>query len=348
MISSSFKFRSIISSTVAISVLAISGSVFAENVTGAGASFPAPIFSKWADSYKKATGNKVNYQSVGSSAGIRQIKAKTVDFGSSDKPLKDNDLAEAGLVEFPSVIGGVVPVINIKGINSMVLDGETLAAIFQGKITKWNDEKIAKLNPGLKLPDSAIAVVRRSDGSGTTFLFTNYLSKVSSEWKDKIGSGSTVNWPVGLGGKGNEGVAAFVRRVADSIGYVEFAYAKISKLDFVKLINRDGEVSSPSVESFKAAAAGAEWDKTFYQVLTHQKGAKSWPITGANFFLMHKVQDNPKAALGAMTFFKWAYENGGEEALELDYVPLPESVVNKIYDLWKSQIKDKNGKVIFN
>lgn len=348
MISSSFKFRSIISSTVAISVLAISGSVFAENVTGAGASFPAPIFSKWADSYKKATGNKVNYQSVGSSAGIRQIKAKTVDFGSSDKPLKDNDLAEAGLVEFPSVIGGVVPVINIKGINSMVLDGETLAAIFQGKITKWNDEKIAKLNPSLKLPDSAIAVVRRSDGSGTTFLFTNYLSKVSSEWKDKIGSGSTVNWPVGLGGKGNEGVAAFVRRVADSIGYVEYAYAKISKLDFVKLINRDGEVSSPSVESFKAAAAGAEWDKTFYQVLTHQKGAKSWPITGANFFLMHKVQDNPKAALGAMTFFKWAYENGGEEALELDYVPLPESVVNKIYDLWKSQIKDKNGKVIFN
>jgi len=347
MISSSFKFRSIISSTVAISVLAISGSVFAENVTGAGASFPAPIFSKWADSYKKATGNKVNYQSVGSSAGIRQIKAKTVDFGSSDKPLKDKDLAEAGLVEFPSVIGGVVPVINIKGINSMVLDGETLAAIFQGKITKWNDEKIAKLNPGLKLPDSAIAVVRRSDGSGTTFLFTNYLSKVSSEWKDKIGSGSTVNWPVGLGGKGNEGVAAFVRRVADSIGYVEFAYAKISKLDFVKLINRDGEVSSPSVESFKAAAAGAEWDKTFYQVLTNQKGAKSWPITGANFFLMHKVQDNPKAALGAMTFFKWAYENGGEEALELDYVPLPESVVNKIYDLWKSQIKDKNGKVIF-
>ena len=320
----------------------------AQDVTGAGASFPAPIYAKWADAYHKANGARINYQSVGSGAGIRQIKAKTVDFGASDAPLKDDELAKDGLVQFPTVIGGVVPVVNIKGVaaGQLKLTGAVLGDIYLGKISKWNDAAIAALNPGVALPDATIAPVRRADGSGTSFLFTNYLSKVNAEWKSKVGEGTAVNWPTGTGGKGNEGVSAFVMRLPNSIGYVEYAYAKQNKMAFVQLKNAAGAYVSPSDDAFKAAAAGAEWNKSFYQVLTEQAGKDSWPITGATFILMHKVQDKPAAAAASLKFFDWAYTQGDKMADDLDYVPLPASVKDLIRKQWADQIKDAAGKSI--
>ena len=319
----------------------------AQDVTGAGASFPAPLYSKWAAEYHKATGQKVNYQSVGSGAGIKQIDAKTVDFGASDMPLKDEDLAQKNQLQFPTVIGGVVPVVNIAGIapGQLKLTGEVVADIFLGKIIKWTDAAITALNPGVKLPDASIAPVRRSDGSGTTFLFTNYLSKVSPDWKAKVGDGTAVNWPTGAGGKGNEGVAAFVNRLPNSIGYVEYAYVKQNKMNFVLLKNASGVFVAPDDSAFKAAAAGADWSKSFYQILTQQNGKDAWPITGATFILMHKVQDKPANAGAALKFFDWAYKNGDKTADDLDYVPMPTSVKDVIRKTWLN-IKDGSGKAI--
>jgi phosphate transport system substrate-binding protein len=307
----------------------------AQNVTGAGASFPAPLYAKWASDYAKATAIQVNYQSVGSGAGLKQIDAKTVDFGASDMPLKDEQLAEKGLVQFPTVMGGVVPVVNIKGIQpgQLKLTGAVLADIYLGKITKWNDPAIVALNKGLKLEDELIAVVRRADGSGTSFLFTNYLSKVSTEWKDKVGEGTAVNWPTGAGGKGNEGVAAFVSRLPSSIGYVEYAYVKQNKMTYAMLQNAAGQFVEPDFDTFKAAAAGAQWDKSFYQVLTNQAGAKSWPITGATFILMHAKQDKPAQGESVKKFFEWTYKNGDATAEGLDYVPMPASVKAQVTKL---------------
>jgi len=318
-----------------------------QEATGAGASFPAPLYSKWAADYHKATGVKINYQSVGSGAGLRQIEAKTVDFGASDAPLKDEDLAKKGLVQFPTVIGGVVPVVNIKGIapGQLKLSGAVLGDIYLGKVTQWNDAAIAALNPGVALPDAAIAPVRRADGSGTSFIFTNYLSKVNAEWKAKVGEGTAVNWPIGAGGKGNEGVAAFVGRLPNSIGYVEYAYVKQNKMNYVQLQNADGAFVTPDDDSFKAAAAGADWSKSFYQILTNQPGKAAWPLTGATFILMHKAQDKPQQAAATLKFFEWAYKSGDKTAADLDYVPMPESVKNVIYKSW-GQIKDTSGKAV--
>ena len=319
----------------------------AQDITGAGASFPAPLYSKWAADYAKATGSKVNYQSVGSGAGMKQIEAKTVDFGASDEPLTDADLKAKGLVQFPTVVGGVVPVLNVKGVapGALVLDGKTLGDIYLGKITKWNDPALKALNPSLALPDAAIAVVRRADGSGTSFNFTNYLSKVNPEWKAKVGEGKAVNWPVGTGGKGNEGVAAFVSRLPNSIGYVEYAYVKQNKMNYAKLQNAAGNFVSPDDDNFKAAAAGAEWDKSFYQILTNQPGKDAWPITSATFILMNKTQDKPAQATTALKFFDWAYKNGDKTAGDLDYVPMPDKVKQIIYKSW-DDIKDASGKTV--
>ncbi|WCM86329.1 phosphate ABC transporter substrate-binding protein PstS [Acidovorax sp. NCPPB 3576] len=318
-----------------------------QEATGAGASFPAPLYSKWASDYNKATGVKINYQSVGSGAGLRQIEAKTVDFGASDAPLKDDELAKKGLLQFPTVIGGVVPVVNIKGISpgQIKLSGQVLGDIYLGKITNWSDAAIKALNPGLSLPDAAIAPVRRADGSGTSFIFTNYLSKVNAEWKSKVGEGTAVNWPTGAGGKGNEGVAAFVGRLPNSIGYVEYAYVKQNKLNYVQLQNADGAFVSPEDSAFKAAAAGADWAKSFYQILTNQPGKDAWPITGATFILMNKVQDKPIQATTSLKFFEWAYKSGDKTAADLDYVPMPEAVKNVIIKSW-GDIKDTSGKAV--
>ena len=326
----------------------LSTAVQAQDVTGAGASFPAPVYAKWADAYNKATGARINYQSVGSGAGIKQITAKTVDFGASDAPLTDEQLAKDGMIQFPTVIGGVVPVVNIKGIapGQMKLTGAVLGDIYLGKITKWNDPAIAALNPGVPLPDSAIAVVRRADGSGTSFLFTNYLSKVNAEWKAKVGEGTAVNWPTGAGGKGNEGVSAFVQRLPGAIGYVEYAYAKQNKMSYVLMQNKDGQFVKPDDDTFKAAAAGADWAKSFYQVLTDQPGKESWPITGATFILMHKAQEKPANALNTLKFFDWAYKQGDKLAEELDYVPLPAKVKDLVRKQWADNLKDASGKTI--
>ena len=330
-----------------LSVAAISPAMAQQEATGAGASFPAPLYAKWAADYHKATGVKINYQSVGSGAGLRQIEAKTVDFGASDAPLKDEDLAKKGLVQFPTVIGGVVTVVNIPGINpgQLKLSGKVLGDIYLGKVTQWNDPAIAALNPGVKLPEAAIAPVRRADGSGTSFIFTNYLSKVNPEWKEKVGEGTAVNWPIGAGGKGNEGVAAFVGRLANSIGYVEYAYVKQNKLNYVQLQNAEGAFVSPDDDAFKAAAAGADWSKSFYQILTNQPGKASWPITGATFILMHKSQDKPQQASATLKFFDWAYQTGDKTAADLDYVPMPDSVKSVIVKSW-GEIKDAAGKPI--
>jgi phosphate transport system substrate-binding protein len=328
---------------------ALAVSAQAAEVTGAGASFPAPIYSKWADGYNKATGNKINYQSIGSGGGIKQITAKTVDFGASDMPLKPEQLEKDGLMQFPTVIGGVVPVVNVVGIKpgDMRLTGGVLADIYLGKITKWNDKAIAELNPGLNLPAQDIAIVRRADGSGTTFIFTNYLSKVSEEWKAKVGEGTAVQWPAGLGGKGNEGVSAFLQRVPASIGYVEYAYAKQNKLAHVLLKNAAGNFVAPDDLTFKAAAAGADWAKSaFYEILTNQNGKDAWPISGATFILMHKTQANPAQAAEALKFFEWSYKNGAKMAEELDYVPLPDSLVKLIHASW-GNIKDASGKGVW-
>ncbi|MBX3667987.1 MAG: phosphate ABC transporter substrate-binding protein PstS [Rhodocyclaceae bacterium] len=322
--------------------------VRAAELTGAGASFPAPVYAKWADAYHKATGNRVNYQSIGSGGGIKQIIAKTVDFGASDMPLKPADLDKDGLMQFPTVIGGVVPVVNLPGIKpgELKLTGALLADIYLGRITKWNDKALAAVNPGLKLPEQAIGVVRRADGSGTTFIFTNYLSKVSPDWKDKVGEGTAVQWPLGLGGKGNEGVSAFVQRLPGAIGYVEFAYAKQNKLIHAQLQNADGNFVEPSDDAFKAAAAGAHWDKSaFYEILTNQSGKGAWPISGATFIVLHKVQAKPAQGMEVLKFFDWAYANGGKMADELDYVPLPDATVGLIRKAWE-QVKDASGKVV--
>jgi phosphate transport system substrate-binding protein len=323
-------------------------SAAAEDVTGAGASFPAPIYAKWADAYNKAVGARVNYQSVGSGAGIKQIKAKTVDFGASDMPLKDDELAKDGLIQFPTVIGGVVPVINVPGLQpgSVKLTGQVLGDIYLGKITKWNDAAIAALNAGVKLPDATIAPVCRADGSGTTFIFTNYLSKVNAEWKSQVGEGTAVKWPTCTAGKGNEGVSAFVQRLPNAIGYVEYAYAKQNKMNYVKLKNQAGNFVEPDDLNFKAAAAGADWAKTFYQVLTEQPGKDSWPITGATFILMHKVQDKPAQASSALKFFEWAYGNGDKLAADLEYVPLPDTLKALVHKQWAAEVKDAAGKPV--
>lgn len=332
---------------LAMSVVAYSGVAGAQDVTGAGASFPAPLYSKWASDYNKASGVKINYQSVGSGAGLRQIEAKTVDFGASDAPLKDDELAKKGLMQFPMVIGGVVPVVNIKGIapGQLKLNGQVLGDIYLGKITNWTDPAIKALNPGVALPDAAIAPVRRADGSGTSFIFTNYLSKVNSEWNSKVGEGTAVNWPTGAGGKGNEGVAAFVGRLPNSIGYVEYAYVKQNKMTYALMQNAAGSFVSPDDAAFKAAAAGADWSKTFYQILTQQPGKDSWPITGATFILMQKTQDKPAQATASLKFFEWAYKNGDKTADDLDYVPMPTNVKAIVEKAW-GEIKDGSGKAV--
>jgi phosphate transport system substrate-binding protein len=339
--------NSTLTSLAAIAVLAGASAVSAQEITGAGASFPAPVYAKWAADYNKATGVKINYQSVGSGAGIKQIDSKTVDFGATDMPLTDEVLKTKGQIQFPTVIGGTVPVINIKGIapGQMKLDGQVLGDIFLGKVTNWNDAAIKALNPGVALPDAAIAVVRRADGSGTTFNFTNYLSRVHPEWKTKVGEGTAVNWPVGAGGKGNEGVAAFVNRLPNSIGYVEYSYVKQNKMTYTLMKNRDGVFVAPDDETFKAAAAGADWNKSFYQLITDQPGKNAWPITTATFILMNTKQEKPANATETFKFFTWAYKNGDKVAADLDYVPMPDNVIAAIEKAW-GQVTDASGKPV--
>ncbi len=339
-------------SAAALVVSATVASVtFAADITGAGATFPYPVYAKWADAYKKATGTGLNYQSIGSGGGIKQIRSKTVDFGASDKPLKAEELAKDGMIQFPAIMGGVVPVLNVPGIGpgQVKLSGALLADIYLGKVKKWNDPAIAGLNAGVQLPDSAITVVHRSDGSGTTFLFTNYLSKVSADWKSRVGENTSVSWPAGIGGKGNEGVAAQVQRLKGSIGYVEYAYAKQNKMAYALMQNSTGKFVQPSESTFKAAAANADWKHApgFYEILTNEPGADSWPITGASFILLHKEQANPKTAMEVLKFFDWSFKNGDKMASELDYVAIPESVVSLIHESWKSNIKGPGGAMIW-
>ena len=336
------------SATLAVAIALGTSLAVAQDVTGAGATFPAPMYAKWADAYNKATNVRINYQSVGSGAGIRQIRGKTVDFGASDMPLSDAELAKDGLIQFPTVIGGVVPVVNIKGITpgQIRMTGQVLGDIFLGKIARWNDPALTALNPGVPLPDTAIAPVRRADGSGTTFIFTNYLSKVNAEWKTKVGEGTAVNWPAGAGGKGNEGVSAFVQRLPNSIGYVEYSYAKQNKMSFVLMRNADGAFVAPDEAAFKAAAASADWNKSFFQILTEQPGKVSWPITGATYILMYKSQEKPANAANALKFFDWAFVNGDKMADDLDYVALPAALKGLIRKQWADNIKDASGKTI--
>ncbi|WP_321886469.1 phosphate ABC transporter substrate-binding protein PstS [Paraburkholderia bannensis] len=318
----------------------------AADITGAGSTFAAPIYTKWADAYQKSGGGKVNYQGIGSSGGIKQIVAKTVDFAGSDAPLKDDELTKEGLFQFPTVVGGVVPAINVPGIKAgeITLSGEVLGDIYLGKIKKWNDPAIVALNPKVKLPDLDIAVVRRADGSGTSFIWTNYLSKVNAEWKSKVGEGSTVAWPTGTGGKGNDGVAAFVQRLPGSIGYVEWAYAKQNHMVYTAMKNESGTVVEPSTDTFKAAAAGADWKKSFYQILTNEPGKEAWPVVGATFVLLHTAQDKPDQGKETLKFFDWAFKNGTPAADSLDYISLPQSVVSEIEQQWKLKIKGASGK----
>ena len=334
----------------ALAGLALSlSTAHAAEITGAGSSFVAPVLSKWADAYNKATGNKINYQSIGSSGGMKQVEAKTVDFGASDVPYKAEELDAKGLVQFPVIVGGIVPVFNLPGIEAgkLRLTGPVFADIYLGKITKWNDPAITALNPGVKLPDQAIAVVRRADGSGTTYNLTNYLSKVSPEWKAKVGEGTTVNWPVGTGGKGNEGVSAFVQRLPGAIGYVEYAYAKQSKMPYALVQNADGLYVQPEEATFKAAAAGAEWVKNRYHVIiTNQPGKNAWPIAASTFVMMHKAQDKPAQGSEVLKFFDWSFSKGGKLAEGLDYVPLPASLVSSIEKTWSHELKDTSGKPI--
>lgn len=339
-----FSKLSLVATLMAVAGL---GVAHAQEVTGAGATFPAPIYAKWASEYHKATGVKVNYQSIGSGGGIKQIDSKTVDFGASDMPQTDEVLKSKGQIQFPTVLGGVVPIINIKGIEpgQLKLTGALLGDIYLGKITKWNDPAIKALNPSLPLPDALISPVRRADGSGTSFIFTNYLSKVSPEWKSKVGEGTAVNWPLGTGGKGNEGVAAYVGRLPNSIGYVEYAYVKQNKMNYALVQNAAGNFVKPEDDSFKAAAAGADWSKSFYQILTNQPGKEAWPISGATFILMHAKQDKPASATEVLKFFSWAYKNGEKIAVDLDYVPMPKPVVTAIEKAW-GEIKDTSGKTI--
>ncbi|USX24992.1 phosphate ABC transporter substrate-binding protein PstS [Oxalobacteraceae bacterium OTU3CINTB1] len=347
------RIKQLISSLVVgvSAVMAFSSAATAADMTGAGATFPYPIYAKWAEQYKAATGNGLNYQSVGSGAGIKQIKAKTVDFGASDMPLKAEDLDAEGLMQFPAIMGGVVTIVNLDGITpgQLKMTGQIVGDIYLGKITKWNAPEIAAVNPGVKLPAEDITVVHRADGSGTSFLFTDFLSKTNAEFKTKIGSGTAVKWVVGVGGKGNEGVAANVQRIKGSIGYVEWAYAKKNKMSHTQLKNKDGNFMQPDDEFFKAAAANAEWTKTpgFGVVLTDQAGKNSWPITGVSFILMHKVQADAAKGKEVVKFFDWAFKSGGNAAVELDYVPLPASVIKLVQDSWKANLKDASGKAIY-
>ncbi len=323
----------------------------AADITGAGATFPYPIYAKWAEAYKKATNVGLNYQSIGSGGGIKQIKAKTVDFGASDMPLKAEELDKDGLMQFPAIMGGVVPIVNLEGVapGQLKLTSDALAGIYLGKITKWNAPEIAGLNPDVKLPAADITVVHRADGSGTSFVFTDYLSKANAEFKSTVGAGTAVKWPVGVGGKGNEGVAANVQRIKNSIGYVEYAYAKKNKIAHTQLKNRDGQLVQPDEASFKAAAAGADWAKTpgFALVLTDQPGKASWPMTSASFILMHKSQADAAKAKEVLKFFDWSYKNGGQMASELDYVAMPPEVVKLVQDAWKKELVDGTGKAIW-
>ena len=315
------------------------------DISGAGATFPYPIYAKWADAYKKETNNGLNYQSIGSGGGIKQIQAKTVTFGASDMPLQKAELDKSGLIQFPTVIGGNVPVANLDGVKSgdLKLDGATLANIFLGKIKTWNDPAIVKLNPNAKLPNQPIVVVHRSDGSGTTFIWTDYLSKVSPEWKEKVGANTAVEWPTGIGAKGNEGVANNVSQTKGSIGYVEYAYAKQNNMTTMNMVNKAGKTVSPSAAAFQAAAASADWNGTpgFAVILTDEPGAASWPIAGATFILIHKDPQDKAAASEALKFFAWAYDKGDKMASDLDYVPMPDSVVASIKNVWSSDIKAK-------
>lgn len=323
----------------------------AADISGAGATFPYPIYAKWADAYKKETGNGLNYQSIGSGGGIKQIEASTVTFGASDKPLPGEELDKFGLAQFPMVMGGIVPVINIEGVKhgEIVIDGPTLAKIFMGEITKWDDPAIKKLNGGAKLPSSAIAVVHRSDGSGTTFNFTYYLSDVSPDWKSKVGSDASVEWPTGIGAKGNEGVANNVAQTKGSIGYVEYAYALQNKLTYTKMVNKDGKIVAPTSEAFQAAASGADWKSKpgFGVILANQPGAASWPMTAGTWILMYKQPKDPAASAEALKFFDWAYKNGDKMAEELDYIPMPDNVVADVEKMWAADIKDSAGKPVF-
>lgn len=332
-----------IKTAVVAGLMAASTSAFAADITGAGATFPFPIYSKWADAYKKETGNGLNYQSIGSGAGIKQIQTKTVTFGATDAPLKAEQLDKDGLVQWPMVMGAIVPVVNVEGVKpgELVFDGDTLAKIYLGAITRWDDPAIRKLNPKLTLPSAAIAVVRRSDGSGTTFNFTDYLSKASADWKSKVGTGTAVEWPVGVGAKGNEGVAGNITQTRNSIGYVEYAYAKQNRLSYAAMVNQAGKTVQPTVASFQAAAANADWSKApgYYVILTNQPGDASWPITAATFILMHRTPVDKAASAEAVKFFKWAFEKGGKMAEELDYIPMPDSVVKLIEKTWTADIK---------
>lgn len=321
----------------AILLASVALTCHSQDIVGAGATFPAPLYSKWATEYNKATGVKINYQSVGSGAGIKQIESKTVTFGATDMPLTDEKLKESGLFQFPTVIGGVVPVINVKGIETgkMRLTGYLLGEIYLGKISKWNDPAIKALNPSLTLPDETITVIRRADGSGTTFIWTNYLSKVNQEFKAKIGEGTAVNWVIGAGGKGNEGVAAFVGKINNSIGYVEYAYVKQNKMNYVQIQNAAGNWVSPTEDAFRAAAAGVDWDKSYFQILTNQAGKETWPVTGATFILIYAKPDDISSTKSALKFFNWAYTQGNQFADDLDYVVLPDSVKNHIRNNWK-------------
>jgi phosphate transport system substrate-binding protein len=343
--------RKTLKSVIAAASLAAAVGAQGADIIGAGATFPYPIYAKWAEAYKAKTGVGMNYQSIGSGGGIAQIKAKTVDFGASDMPLKPEDLQAAGLTQFPAIVGGVVPVMNLEGIRpgGIHLTGAVLADIYLGKIKKWNEKPIADLNAGVKLPDEFIAVVHRSDGSGTTFIWTDYLSKVSPEWKSKVGSSTAVAWPEGVAGKGNEGVAAYVQRIKGSIGYVEYAYAKRNNMTYALVQNKDGQYPQPNDDAFQAAAANAEWKNApmFYQILTDQPGKTAWPITAASFILMHAKQDKPQNGAEVLRFFDWSFRNGQKMAEELDYVPLPDNVVKLVEAAWAAQVKDAGGKSIW-
>ena len=326
---------------------ALAGAARATDISGAGATFPYPIYSKWADAYKQQTGVGLNYQSIGSGGGIKQIKAKTVTFGASDMPLKAEELQGAGLVQFPMIIGGVVPVVNVKGVaaGQLVVDGATVDDIYLGDITKWNDPRIRKLNPRLSLPDAPIIPIYRSDGSGTNFLFSDYLSKSSPKFKDKVGANTSVQWPAGIGAKGNEGVANMTHQTDGAIGYVEYAYAKQNGMAYANLINKAGKTVSPNADSFQAAAANADWGHApgYYLILTDQPGEKSWPITGASFILVYSTPPDPVATAEALKFFDWAYNNGAKMAAELDYVPLPASLIKQVRTTWQKEVKGAPG-----
>ena len=342
-------FKTFAAGLIAAAAFALPAS--AADISGAGASFPYPVYTKWADAYKKQTGIGLNYQSIGSGGGIKQIQSKTVAFGATDMPLKAEQLEKDGLIQFPTVLGGVVPIINVEGIKSgeIVLDGPVLAKIFLGQIKTWNDADIQKLNASVKLPVQPIVVVRRSDGSGTTFLFTDYLAKVSPDWKTKVGASTAVEWPTGIGAKGNEGVANNVGQTKGSIGYVEYAYAKQNKMNFAKMVNKDGKTVAPTAEAFMAAAANANWEGTpgFGVVLTNEAGAASWPLAGATFILLHKQPTKPADVAEALKFFAWAYSKGDQMALDLDYVPMPDKTVSAIQNVWASEVKDASGKPLF-